>query len=175
METLDAIAARRSCRAYSDAPVLDGELETILRAGMAAPVGSAAYDTLHITVVENGQLMGRIFEEASDLALKMLGVRKSMDFGAPVLVLVSSEPARLPGMEYANAATVLENMCLAATGLGLDSLMWGAAAAAVAQSGELQEKLGIPGGFRPLLCASFGHAAAPEPAKVHSIAVDWVR
>ena len=39
---------------------------------------------------------------------------------------------------------------------------------------ELKKQLGIPEGFKPLLCASFGYAAKEEPAKTHHIEVTRV-
>lgn len=68
----------------------------------------------------------------------------------------------MPGIDYANAACVLENMVPAATDQGVNSLIWGGAATAVNQNGLLKKLLEIPDGFKPLLCASFGYAAKSE-------------
>ena len=149
-------------------------MESILKAGMAAPVGSGAYDSLHLTVVQNRVLFSRINEAVADLIFKMTGKRMDKNFGAPTMVFVSSKPAMVPGIEYANAACVLENMAIAATGLGIDSIIWGGAAVAVAQNAELSEKLGIPADFKPLLCISLGYGAENEPPKLHAIAVNKV-
>lgn len=53
MNTLEAINKRVTCRAYKPEQISEEALETILKAGMAAPVASAKYDSMHITVVEN--------------------------------------------------------------------------------------------------------------------------
>ena len=65
-------------------------------------------------------------------------------------------------------------MALAATDLGIDNIIWAGAAGAVAQNAELRQKIGIPEGFNPVLCASFGYAAAHEAAKEHRISVNRV-
>ena len=172
MNTLEAIKNRKSCRAYKPEQIPDETLETILQAGMSAPVGMGAYDSLHITVVQKEESLKQIFEATADMVFKILKVRKNMDFGAKTLVIVSSKPTMMPGMEYANAAAVIENMVLAATSMGIDNLFWAGAAAAVAQDDSLRQTLGIPDGFKPLLCASFGYAAKEELAKKHVITVN---
>lgn len=174
MEAIQAILSRASTRSYRPDQIGREALQTILRAGMSAPVGSGAYDSLHLTVVQDQALFPKINEAVTELILKMTGRRMDKNFGAPTMVFVSSKPAMMPGLEYANAACVLENMAVAATGIGIDSIIWGGAAAAVAQSDELSERLGIPEGFTPLLCISLGHGTKREAPKGHEIAVNEV-
>ena len=57
MNTLDTIFARKSTRAYVSAQISDESLEMILRAAFASPVAMARYDSLHITVVQNEELI----------------------------------------------------------------------------------------------------------------------
>jgi nitroreductase len=47
--------------------------------------------------------------------------------------LVSSVTSAMPGMDYANAGIILENMVLAATDLGIDSCIMGAPTAVISQ------------------------------------------
>ena len=172
MNTLEAISVRYSCRKYKAEQIPEETLETILKAGMAAPVGSAAYDTLHITVVQKRELFEKINSEVTELIFKMIGKKMDKSFGAPVMIFISSRPAMMPGMEYANAACVLENMALAATALGIDNIIWGGASAAVAASDELKKELEIPEGFNPVLCLFLGYAVEKEAAKEHTISVN---
>ena len=174
MNTLEAIAKRVSVRAYKPKQISEEALESILKAGMAAPVGSGAYDSLHITVIQDWKLLNSISDAVTDMVEKLLGKRMDKNFGAPTMVIVSSKPAMMPGIEYANAACVLENMLLAATSMGIDNIIWGGGAAVVAQNEELKKRLNIPEGFRPLLCASFGYATEEVPAKTHEITVNRV-
>lgn len=175
METMEAIARRRSVRSFEPRQVPEDVLDRILWAGMRAPVGQGCYDSLHLTVVRDRGLLVRIADASSDMVQRMTGSRKDMDFGAGTVIIVSSKPAVLPGLEYANAACVLENMVLAATDLGVDSLLWGAAAQAVGHDAGLRSDLGIPEGSDPILCASFGYADSEGSPAEHRIPATMVR
>lgn len=174
MNILEAIAKRYSARAYKPEQISEETLETILKAGMAAPVGSGAYDSLHITVLQDWNLLNEIGNAVTDMAEKQLGKRMDKNFGAPTMIFVSAKPGMMPGIEYANAACVLENMLIAATAMGIDNIIWGGGSAVVAQSEELMKKLNIPEGFKPTLCASFGYATNEESAKIHTININRV-
>ena len=60
MNTLEAIAKRKSTRAYTDRQIPEEVLDAILKAGCAAPVAMARYDSLHITVVQTKELIDRV-------------------------------------------------------------------------------------------------------------------
>lgn len=158
-------------RAYKPKQISDDALEIILKAGMAAPIASAKYESMHIAVVQNEEILQEIMTATSDLVSKLLGQRKDMDFGAKTLIVVSGAAGAMPGIEYANAGCMIENMLLAATDMGIDNIIWGGAAAAIGQSEAMKRRLEIPQGFKPLLCASLGYAVAEESAKEHTIAV----
>lgn len=174
MQTLEAIAKRKSTRNYKPERISEAALETILKAGFAAPVAMAQYDSLHITVVEKQELLDKINTAAEELRFKMTGFHRNADFGAKTLILISSTPAHTKGLEYTNVGIVVENMVLAATDMGIDSVILGAAPIAVAQDAELVCALGIPEGYTPLLGAFFGYGAEETPVKEHTIAVNRV-
>ncbi len=174
MNTLEVIAKRVSVRKYQPKQIPEEALQKILKAGMAAPVASAKYDSLHIAVVQTEEILKQIADATSDFISKIFGYRKEMDFGAKTLVIISGAAGMVPGIEYASAGCIAENMLLAATDMGIDNIVWAGAAAVIAQSEELKKKLGIPDGMKPLLCASFGYAANGETAKDHEIAVSRV-
>ena len=175
MEALEAIFSRKSIRAYRPDQIPEDVLENVLKAGCAAPVATASYDSLHISVVQNKEVLKQISDGASAMASKMMGVKKNMDFGAPTMVIVSAAPGKVPGHENFNAATVLENMAIAATAHGVDNIMWGAAAAVIAHNSDLQKAIGIPDGYKAVLCLSLGYAISEEPAKAHTIKINYVR
>ena len=172
MNTLEAIAKRKSTRNYKPEQIPEEDLQTILQAGFAAPVAMAKYDSLHITVVQNPELLGKINKATEEVFFRLLGVRRNMDFGAKTLLFVSSTEIHRPGTDHANAGIVMENMVLAATALGIDSVILGGAPSAVAQDPELMKALGIPEGFRPLLGCFLGYGAEDTPVKEHSISVN---
>lgn len=174
MNTLDAIFKRKSTRAYNGEQISEENLQTIIKAGCAAPIGMARYDTLHITVVQSEELLVKIFDEAEEAMFKSVGIRKNMNFGAKTMIVISSTPAYREGIEYAHAGFVIENMVIAATSLGINSVVLGGPIAALADSEELKKSIGIPDGFTPLLAVSFGYATEDAPAKEHTISVNRV-
>lgn len=107
-------------------------------------MASNKYDLLYITVVQDSEILGQIADAASDTVYRMMNIRKDMDFGAGTLIIVSSVPAVMPGIEYANAACVLENMVLAATDQKIDSTLWDGAVAAVKRLRSLKCRRSIP-------------------------------
>ena len=175
MNTLEAIAKRKSTRAYKPTHISEEALSAILKAASAAPVAMAKYETLHITVIQSESVIGRINEMTAEMFFRRMGVKKNTDFGARTLVLVSTMSTMLPPeMEFANVGIVIENMVLAATSLGIDSVILGGAPAIVAEDKEFAKELGIPDGFKPVLGALFGYAENEEPAKEHTISVNRV-
>lgn len=174
METIQAIMSRKSTRAFKEKQIGDKDLETILLAAMAAPVGSAAYDSLHLTVVQKQSVFQEISDAVTQLILKMTGKKMDKNFGAPTMIFVSSKPTMMPGLEYANAACVIENMAIAATDLGIDNIVWAAASVAVAQNSNLLKELEIPEGFVPVLCISLGYSVEDKAPKKHVIKINKV-
>ena len=174
MNTLEVIAKRRSTRSYKSEQIGEEALATIIKAGCAAPIALAKYDSIHITVVQDEEYIKRIFDEAQDAVFKTIGIKKSLDYGAKTLMVVSSLPPHREGMDYANGGIVIENMVLAATALGIDSCIMGAPIAALAGNVELSRLIGIPDGFTPVLGAVFGYATEDAPAKEHTITVNRV-
>ena len=81
MEAVQAILLRKSTRSYKDKPISEEALNTILEAGMSAPVGSGAYDSLHLTVVQNQKLFSEINAAVNDMIFKMLGKHMDKSFG----------------------------------------------------------------------------------------------
>ena len=51
MELLNTLISRHSVRTYNGEPLLSSDLEKILKAAKAAPVGQGLYDQMHLTVI----------------------------------------------------------------------------------------------------------------------------
>ena len=174
MNALEAILKRKSTRAYRSEQISEDALEKILKAACASPVGMARYDTLHITVVQNEDVLTRIFNEAEEALFKAIGIRKNMNFGAKTVILVSSAPAYREGVEYAHAGIVIENMVIAATSMKIDSVVLGGPIPAIENNDELKTELGIPEGFKPLLAVALGYGSEDTPVKEHTISINRV-
>ncbi len=170
METLEAIAKRTSTRKFKKNQISEENLQTILKAGMSAPVGSGLYDSLHITIIQNMEILNTIGDAVTEMVFKKIGKRMNKNFGAPTMIVVSSKPAILSGIEYANAACVIENMAIAATSLGIDNVVWAGPSVVISEEKAIRSIVNIPDGFNPVLCISFGYGAEDNTPKRHEIA-----
>lgn len=155
MNTMETIFSRKSVRSYTGESITAEELSTILKAANASPVGMGQFDNLHLTVITNMELLGKI-EKAT---AAMFG-KPDMHplYNAPTLVLVSSkEPApMMENVTYSNAAVMVHNMALAATELGVGSCyIWGAVAA-VSHNAEILAEFKLPEGFIPCCAICLG-------------------
>ena len=146
MNTLDAIFSRKSVRSFCGAPAAE-ELNTVLKAAYAAPVGRAMYESVHLTVITNAALIARI-NETGRAFFNNPAANPMCD--APVYILVSSKLSGAnDNVPYSNCATIVENMVLAAVELGLGAChIWGATAA-LSINAELVKALNLPEGFSP--------------------------
>lgn len=159
MDTLETICSRKSVRTYTGEPVSEEELDKILLAGQAAPIGMGRYVDMHLTVIRDSELLEKIEKSAAKMFNKP-GMHPL--YGAPTLIVVSSK-APLAGQEnvtYSNAAIVAHNMILEATELGVGAVhIWGATVALAADPALVAE-LGLPEGFVPCCAAAVGKTEA---------------
>lgn len=155
MNTMETICKRKSVRNYTGENITNEELNTILKAANASPVGMGQFDSLHLTVITNKELLNKI----EKVTATMFG-KPDMHplYNAPTLIIVSSKKPE-PMMEnvaYSNAAIMVHNMTLAATELGVGSCyIWGAIAAA-SHSPEIITELKLPEGFIPCCAICLG-------------------
>lgn len=136
--------------------VPDKVVDTIVKAGCQAPIGGNQRDSLHLTVCCSRDILDEI-NQATAAAMKI--EPRDFFYGAPAAIFVSAAPKQMASsLEYANAACVIENMLIAATDAGVDSIyLWGAVQA-LARNPELCAKMGIPEGFKPVSAAALGYS-----------------
>ena len=170
MEVLEAIAKRTSTRKFREIQISEENLQAILKTGMSAPVGSGLYESLHITIIQNMEILNVIGDAVTEMVFEKFGKRMDKNFGAPTMIVVSSKPAVFPGIEYANAACVIENMAIAATSLGIDNVVWAGPTAIISKDTAIRNTLHIPDGFSPILCISVGYGIDVNAPKKHTIA-----
>lgn len=171
MKTMEAIANRQSCRAYTGEQLTESELQTILQAANAAPLAFGAYDEINLTVIQDAELLAKIDAAGA----KLYGNPKLVRHFAPTLILVSCKMnGRKPGFlatffsedksdpyPYCNVACVVENMALAATDLGLGNVILGGPPLVFTTNPELSAELKIPDGFIPAIAIALGKATMP--------------
>jgi FMN reductase [NAD(P)H] len=167
MDISEAIAKRKSVRAYLDKPVLADDLEKIVEAGRWAPNAGP----FQISVIRNAGLRQKINDRTLDAMVRsdneFLQQRASLPgyqpiYGAPVLILLSG-PADAPH-SLRNTALAAENMLLEATGVGLGScyLFTPTLALNGESNRDLAQEAGIPDGYALQCAVIVGYAAAED-------------
>lgn len=145
MELQHALNQRKSVRSYTGELPTKEQLQAVLDAAYEAPVGMGKYDGIHLTIVTNKELLGKIDANAA----KFFGNPEAHPlYGAPMLIVVSSDAEG--NVASANVGDIIQNMSLAAVEQGVGSCYIYGATAALAQNGELLTALQLPEGFKPL-------------------------
>ena len=169
---LENIANRKSVRAYTAEPVSDADIETLLRAAMAAPSAMNRQPWEFIVLKDRDSL---------DLLAGKLRHAKMLQ-QAPLAIVVCAETMLTlrDGTVVENmfwehdASAATENLLLAAEAIGLGAV-W-TAASDPERSAIVKEALGIPGTIMPLCVVPIGHPANPDeqpkdkwkPEKIHT-------
>ena len=166
-DILTAIKERYSTRGYTAEALTDAELNTLLHAGLQAPT-AANKQEIHITVVHGDN---PILKEIEEEMLKGTGKTPPQNFyyGAPVLLLLSGDKAF--GWSAVDAGIAVENIALAAEGLGLGNLIIGCIKRAMngERQAEFASKLGIPEGYQFEVAIAVGHKATSKAPHEYSI------
>lgn len=166
---LENIATRVSVRAYTDQPVPDEMIETMLRAGMAAPSAMNAQPWEFVVVKEKATL--------EQLAGQLPYAKMLAKAPLAIVVCAQTRSSRGDGSVWENpywehdASAATENILLAAHALGLGAV-W---TASIDDLGlKVSETLGIPAHVSPLCVIAIGYPAenpAPKdkwkPEKIH--------
>ena len=186
MEFKKVLEMRQSTRKFLDKQIREEELEAILRAGNQAPIGSALYEDIHITVVQDQEILLKLCEAAwerfsskekiKEIAEKVMDKtpepsdkkRPNLFYDAPTVIFVSNRKQTIqPGIEFANVSTVITQMHLQAIDLGLGSCyMWGALESMrMLPEFDHTDLLQIPDGFEPLMALAVGYPERELEAK----------
>ncbi len=155
MNTFENLYSRKSIRCFNGDPITDEQLNEILKAAYAAPVGHAKYDSLALTVIRNKDYLAR-WEAHMAAVVGQPGLHPF--YGAPTVILVSSlipdSSLKMCNVNFSNAAGVVQNMALAATELGVGAChIWGAVRAL---DSALIEEMNLPEGMVPCCALALG-------------------
>lgn len=153
---LDNIHARKSVRSYTDEPVTPEQVETLLRAAMAAPSGKNVQPWRFVVVTQ--------LETKKKLAI---GFNK-MIAKAPVVIVVCGKTTNMLGGTNnnwtADCAAATENLLLAAESLGLGAV-WTACYPYDDRMLPTIEALGLPDNVTPYCIVPVGHPAGDNKPK----------
>jgi nitroreductase len=180
MDYFELLKYRKSTRKFSGEQISQNDLSKILFAANAAPVGSAMYKDIHLTVVQNNDLLVKLSEAAikrseNKVRIKeILGdfkpeietdpdqIKKAANafYSAPTVIFVSHRKQAIqPGIEFSNVACIGTLMHLAATDLGLGSVFMWHILESMREIPELDNShlLNLPAEFVPLIGLAIGH------------------
>ena len=161
MELFDVINKRFSNRKFLEKQISNEDLDRILNAGMQAPVGRGRYEDMHITVIQDKNLLDEI-NRLSD---------RSVFYNAPTLIIISAKDDG-HGLDKENSACVAMNMLLAATDLGLASIYLNLVIDLIKNS-DILNKLNLPLGFVPIVGVGLGYADGSHITE-HKIDVNYI-
>lgn len=155
MNTFENLFSRRSIRTYNGENITESELNQILKAAYASPVGRALFDTLNLTVISNRDFLNK-WEDYCESQTEHRPF-----YGAPIVILVSSlipsTDLKSVNVNFSNAAIIIQNMAIAATELGIGSChIWGAIRE-LNDNEELLKELNLPEGMVPCCAIILGH------------------
>ena len=162
MDVLKAISGRRSHRAYQAEQLSEEVLSAILKAGLEAP-SARNQQPWHFSVVQNAKLIQAIHDEAAAVMGKGGSPRFTdpdfqIFYHAPTVIFLFGEKA-FPWTQV-DCGIAVENMALAAEGLGIGSVILGLPKPAFMgdKADELRARLGCPEGYDFVVALALGYA-----------------
>ena len=158
METLKAIHERHSIRKFKDEQISNEQLETILKAAMAAP-SAKDHRPWEFYVIKNKELQGK--------------VKEGITFGkydAPILLIVAiNDKKALPSImhdtSYCDINAAIENILLAVTDLGLGAV-WCAIYPNPMNASRIQKTLELDEDIHPFSAIFIGHPSEDDMGRI---------
>ena len=162
MDVLQVISGRRSHRAYKKEQISEEVLGSILKAGLEAP-SARNHQPWHFSVVQDAALIQAVHDEAA----KVMGKGGSPRFADPDFQIFYHAPTVIflfGEKEFAwtqvDCGIAVENMALAAEGLGVGSVILGLPMPAFRgeQADALRKRLECPEGYDFVIALALGYA-----------------
>lgn len=149
MSIRKAIYDRQAIRDYAAQKVESRDLDEILDAGQAAPVGMGEYTKYHLTLLTDTDIISRI--ESDNVSTPY--------YGAPAVIIVSAQKdgAFVGTLESVSAGAIVENMALTATDLGLANCVIMGALGPLSKDTQLLADMKIPQNFVPVISLAVGY------------------
>jgi nitroreductase len=147
---LENIHNRKSVRQFTAEPVSDADIESMLRAAMAAPTAVNYQPWRFVVITERADL---------DAMAEVLPYAKMLK-QAPLAVAVCGETTWFDGNEdpywQQDCSAAVQNLLLAAEALGLGAV-WTGVYPDPQRSADLSRFLGLPSTVQPLCAIPIGH------------------
>ena len=165
MDAVHAIMTRRSTRQFTDEPVTAEQLDTLLRAAMAAP-SAGNQQPWRFVVARDAEVRARLAvatQYSSPMGRSPLGI----------VVLADTRENKHPGYWVQDCSAAVQNILLAAHALGLGGV-WIGVHPVEEREAHVREIVGAPQGFAALCMIAIGHPASPGP-EVDRFNAEYVR
>lgn len=165
MDLFEALFTRRSIRKYTDEPVSDADVETMLKAAMLAPSAMNERPWAFV-VVRDAEIRA---------ALSGATPYVKMAAHAPVVIVVCGDlnEEKAKGHWEQDCSAAVENLLLAARGLNIGTV-WCAVHPEAERVANVRRILGIPDHVVPMALICAGHPAQPfseahrfMPGRIH--------
>ncbi len=182
-ETIQTLLARRSVRNFQQKQVPQSKLDQIVQAGLHAATAMNR-QSWYFTVVQDASLLERISKAVAGVMMET-GVPSLVErasesefscfYHAPTVVFLSGDGTAYSNADCANAA---QNMCVAATALGLGSCYIASFAQAFkSPAGEaLLAVFDLPQGYSPVFSVALGFTDGElPPLKTREQKVSYIR
>jgi len=164
-DALTVIHSRKSVRKYLDKPVTKDQLETLLRAGMAAPTAADKRPWAFLVVTNRAML--------DTLSLSTRGTRVLSGAKAAIVVCGDTRKGLPSEVWIQDCSAASENILLAAEATGLGAV-WTGIWLNVEPTKYVKRVLGLPSEVQPLNIISIGYPTGEEkpkdkwdPANIH--------
>ncbi len=150
MDAIEAILSRRSVRAYTAKPVTDADIETVLRAAMAAPSAGNQQSWRFVVTTQR--------ETLDEMAESTPYGKMLREAPLAITVCADTRDLRHPMMWQQDCSAAAENALLAIHALGLGAV-WLGYWPKMERVEPLKKTLGLPEGVEPLCVLAVGHPA----------------
>lgn len=156
MNARDAIQKRSSCRKYRTEQVSREQLDELIKAANAAPVGMGDYKSFELVIVQD-EAIRKAIDSGTAHAMPVMGDHPTYE--APTLIFICVKPnPQFEMIPYCGASCIAQNIMIEATALGLGSVYIMSVPSVMQKKPELLEMLPITEGFVPVILVAVGHA-----------------
>ena len=151
MQTFEAIINRKGVRSFTDQQITDEQLKKLIHAANAAPISGGGFtnSARQLTIIQNEGMLNRISKAASRGGNDPL-------YGAKTLIVISA-PENTYHVEQLDVGILAQTILLAATDLGLNSLVMSSFTQAFKEDTELLSTLNIPNRYTPYIGVVVGY------------------
>ena len=123
IDVISAIDARRSNRGYSDEKLIESEIAALVKAGTDSPT-AVNRQPWHFTVVTDTDFLDK-FNSDLAAALSREADKFNVFYHAPCCIFISGPSLEENSWTHVDCGIAVENIALAAVGLGLGSVILG--------------------------------------------------